>query len=159
MAISLIEKFKDLTPLYKFGVLLLFFETCFSLYWFSTMIYLIVDSDETHRIFQGFLAVHMLIASTAIFYVIESRKKTPYIFPIWGFISLLFYDLYALIDSVTHLTKVPEIPYNIVFAGSIWITTMSGITVIWYFIIICIPKENKPSTLPLLKTNKKSGLR
>lgn len=158
MAISLYEKFTNLTPIYKFGVLLLFLESCFSLYWFATMIYLIVNSDETHRVFQGFLAVHMLIASTSIFYVIEARNKTPYIFPIWGFISILFYDLYALIDSITHLVRVPEIPYNIVFAGSIWITTMSAITVIWYFIVICIPVPVKENRLPLLN-NKKSGLR
>jgi hypothetical protein len=159
MAISLVEKFKDLTPIYKFGVFLLFLETCFTLYWFATMIFLIVNSDETHRVFQGFLAVHMLIASTAIFYVIEARNKTPYIFPIWAFISLLFYDLYALIDSITHLIRTPEIPYNIVFAGSIWITAMSTMTLIWYFVIICLPKENKEIGLPLLKINKKSGLR
>jgi hypothetical protein len=141
---SLLERWHRMATVFQVGVVLLFFEACYILYWLASMFFLVIgdNSSSSHKTFHALLAIHMVTIPIALLYVIESRKKTIYWYLMWVFLAGFFLDLFSLLEVALHPDGVAHpTAYNLQFAAAVWTVTMSSILVVWFGFVIAYQRR------------------
>lgn len=135
----------NLPQKYYFAVVLLFFEACYILFWTISMFYLVfaieTDGGEKYRLFHGILGVHLVIAPTGIFYVVENHRKNPYTFVLWLFLAIFVFDLFAVLEVYIHLKRTIYDFWVIEAISATWSGSLSLLAVFWYMYILWTRKK------------------
>lgn len=145
--VSLLDKWAKLPAVFKVGVVMLFLEACYILYWLGSMIYLVIgdNSSSSHKTFHALLAIHMVTVPIALLYVIESHKRHIFRYLIWVFLAGAFLDLFALLEVTLHPDDVAHpIAHRLEFAAAVWTFSMSCILVVWFVAVLLYKANEKP---------------
>jgi hypothetical protein len=148
---SFLEKFNSLEPAYKWGVVWLFLEALYILYWFIAMFIIVFgSSSEAQRTFHAFLAVHIVTLPAVLLYIMETRNKKRYYFVIWVLLAGFFLDLYGIIDANVHFSQsIPigtDTSYRLVLAAAIIAPCISFLIIVWYITVLCMNSKKLEKT-------------